>query len=40
MKWVIIGVVIIIAYIFVMGLCKIASDSDDRMEEMWKERNK
>jgi hypothetical protein len=39
MKWIII-ILVILAYLFVLGLCKIASDSDDKIEEMWRERNK
>jgi hypothetical protein len=40
MKWIIIGVVIILAYLFMIVACKRASDWDDMREEMWRERNK
>jgi hypothetical protein len=36
----IIGIAIILAFVFMWSLCKVASDADDRMEEVLKERNK
>jgi hypothetical protein len=38
MKWVIIGIIVILAYLFMIVACKRASDWDDIREEMYREK--